>query len=325
MTSAISASGAKLHWATLREAGTLGGMRFLLWVHRCCGRGVFSLVLYPVMLYYLAFRPVARRASYDFLLTHYHINPAYWRRKPDLRDVFRHFLAFGQSVLDKLLGWSTPISETEFDIADEALLEEFLRTRRGQLIIGSHVGNLEYCRGFVQRYKNRTINILVYDRHAANFVDMMQQINPESRVHVYQVDQLDIPTVLSLKKKIDAGEWLFIAGDRVPLSGGGRTAAVSFMRRRAHLPIGPYMLAHTLRCPVKLMFSYRVGKKVFFELLPFAEQISLPRRGRDQALQHLAQQFAAELERQCLRAPLQWFNFYPFWAEPTAAEMKDGR
>jgi len=324
MTSVVSDLNAKVHWSTLREAGTLKGLQFLLCVYRLFGRKIFGFVLYPVMLYFIFFRRVARKASHDFLLTHYKINPDHWRRKPDMRDVFWHFIAFGQSILDKLLAWSAVIAEKEFEIADERLLQEFLEDSAGQLIIGSHVGNLEYCRGFVHRYKNKTINILVYDRHAANFVEMMQSVNAESRIHVYQVDQLDIPTVLNLKKKIDGGEWLFIAGDRVPLSGEARTASVSFMQRRAKLPIGPYMLAKTLQCPVKLMFSYRVGKKVFFELTNFSDQITLPRRGKDEALQKLAQKFALQLEKQCLKAPMQWFNFYPFWVDQGAGEPDEG-
>ncbi|WP_086933106.1 hypothetical protein [Agarilytica rhodophyticola] len=305
----------KHHWANLKEAGTYHGFLFLLWVHKLFGRKIFSLVLYPVTLYFLLFLPVARRSSKEFLETHYQCRPSFWKKKPGYWDVLRHFFSFGQSILDKLLAWSVAMSEDEFEIADPAFLEEFLNDEKGQLIIGSHVGNLEYCRGFVQRYKSKTINILVYDQHSANFVRMMQKINSQSRIHVYQVDQLDIPTILSLKTKIDGGEWLFIAGDRIPLSGEQRTVDITFMGRTAQLPIGPYMLAKTLQCPVKLMFSYRKGKKVFFDVHPFADKVVLPRREKEVALTEYAQLFAQLLEKQCLQAPMQWFNFYPYWLD----------
>lgn len=305
----------KQHWANIREAGTLYGFHILLWIQKIFGRGIFSLALYPVMVYFLLVNGVARRASLDFLRTHYQAEPSFWRRPPGYRDVFRHFISFGQSVLDKLLAWSISMSEEDFLIGDQEALEDLLNDERGQLIIGTHLGNLEYCRGFMLRYKQKVINVLLYDQHAANFVKMMQHVNPDSRVNVYQVDQLDIPTVLSLKTKIEQGEWLFIAGDRVPLSGELRTLDVNLLERRAPLPIGPYMLAKTLQCPVKLMFSYRVPGKVYFDVVPFAEQVTLPRKGRDEALQAYAQSFASELDKQCRRAPLQWFNFYPFWAD----------
>lgn len=309
------------HWSSLREAGTVRGMLFLLWVHKLFGRKIFSVFLVPVTAYFFLFKPVARRASLDFLRTHARAYPAYWQRKPDYRDVLKHFYAFGQSILDKTLAWGVPMQESEFDIANEAELAAFMAKESGQLIIGSHLGNLEYCRGFVQRYKQKTINALVYDQHSANFVNVMQNLYPASRIHIYQVDALDIPLILTLKAKIEAGEWLFIAGDRIPLSGEARTLPVTFLGREAQLPIGPYMLAKALQCNVQLMFSYRKQRKVYFELVPFAERVTLPRKESTAALQAYAQQYAAALEQQCARAPLQWFNFYPYWSDRSVAQM----
>ncbi|MCR6649962.1 MAG: hypothetical protein NVV73_00060 [Cellvibrionaceae bacterium] len=82
---------------------------------------------------------------------------------------------------------------------------------------------------------DKTINVLVYDQHSANFVEAMQKINPVSRFNVYQVTQLDIPTILLLQTKIQSGEWLFIAGDRVPVT-GDRTLDADFLARKHPLP-----------------------------------------------------------------------------------------
>ncbi|MDC0363047.1 hypothetical protein OAN12_08405, partial [Halioglobus sp.] len=214
------------------------------------------------------------------------------------------------------LAWTSAIKEDEFMIVNESKIREVLEGSKGQLIIGSHLGNLEYCRGFVHRYKSKTINALVYDQHSANFVNMMRRKNPDSRMHIYQVDGLDIPTILHLKEKVDQGEWLFIAGDRVPLSGDERTVDVRFMGRVASFPIGPYILAKVLQCNVKLMFSYRVGGLVRFEMVPFADRVNVRRKESEADLYNYAQQFAAELERQCVKAPFQWFNFFPYWRAP---------
>ena len=303
------------HWAGLKEAGTYQGLLLLLWVYKVFGRQVFNVALYFVMVYFYVFNPIARNSSKDYLATHYRAYPGCWGKRPRRRDVIRHMLAFGQSILDKCLAWTRTIEEDEFIIVNEPELRKLLEDSKGQLIIGSHLGNLEYCRGFVHRYKNKTINVLVYDQHSANFVNMMQRTSPDSRMHIYQVDGLDIPTILRLKEKIDRGEWLFIAGDRVPLSGEQRTVNVDFMGRVASFPIGPYMLAKVLRCNVKLMFSYRVGDRVRFEMVPFSDQVVLQRKSSNSDLRRDAQQFAAELERQCVNAPFQWFNFYPYWLD----------
>jgi predicted LPLAT superfamily acyltransferase len=315
MTTANSKTMSAAHWSNLKEAGTLKGLLFLAWLQRTFGHGVFSVVLLPVAIYFCLFRPIPRQSSLDFLQTHYQQYPELWKSKPGYWTVIKHFYSFGQSILDKLLAWTMPMSVDEFEITDQAALDSLLDDDQGQLIIGSHLGNLEYCRGFVQRYMPKTINALVYDKHAENFVSMMQNLNPESRISVYQVDELDIPLILKLKAKVDTGEWLFIAGDRVPLSGDQRTVPVNFMGRQANLPIGPYMLAKALQSKVKLMFSYRQGDKVKFTVKSFADRIELPRDNKELALQEWAQQYINALEAQCKQAPLQWFNFYPYWAD----------
>ncbi len=311
----------RMHWASMREAGTLFGLRFLYFVHRVFGRWLVSFCLWPTVAYFVLFRPASRRSSQQFLRAHYACYPAFWSRPPSLWDTCKHLYVFAQTVVDKLLSWSVDIDADQFDIAHPERIDELMADSRGQLIIGSHMGNLEYCRGFMHRYRDKSINILVHDKHSENYNTVMQQLNPDSRLNIFQVEEFDIPTMLTIKKKIDDGEWVFIAGDRTPLTGQARTVEVTFFGRTAHFPIGPYMLAQGLGCPVKLMFSYcdyfAPGKPVFFEVETFTDRVILGRAERTAKLQAYAQQFATALEQQVAKAPFQWFNFYDFWAEPT--------
>ncbi|WP_113953262.1 hypothetical protein [Arenicella xantha] len=310
------------HWSTMREAGTLFGLQFLRFVHQVFGRWLVSFCLLPTVAYFVLFRPATRRSSAEFLAAHYQQYPDYWRQPPKLWDTCKHLYVFAQTVVDKLLSWCVDIDVDQFIIEHPERIEALMEDTRGQLIIGSHMGNLEYCRGFMHRYRNKTINILVHDKHSQNYNTMMQKLNPDSRLNVFQVDDFDIPTMLTIKAKIDAGEWVFIAGDRSPLSGGERTVPVEFLGKTAYLPIGPYMLAKGLGCPVKLMFSYcdyyAPDKPVHFEVVAFAERVTLDRKHREQQIQQYAQSFAQALEQQCAKAPYQWFNFYDFWAETAA-------
>ena len=69
-----------------------------------------------------------------------------------------------------------------------------------------------------------------------------------------------------------------------------------------------------LRCPVYLMFCVRGtgGYEIIFEA--FAEKVRLSRKNREADLQIWAQRFADRLAHYTLRFPLQWNNFYDFWA-----------
>ena len=306
------------HWSNIREAGTLLGLRFLWLMHRIFGRRMVSLMLFPTVAYFLVFRAQTRNSSQAFLNTHYQQYPEYWTRPPNILNVARHFLEFAETVVDNLLSWFIEIDPDQFDIQDPEYIETLMADPRGRLIIGSHFGNLEYCRGFVHRYRERVINILIHDKHSENYNTLMQQVNTESRTNIFQVTDFDIPTMLRIKTKIDAGEWVFIAGDRSPPSGTRRTVDVEFMGRTAALPIGPYLLAKGLACPVQLLFTFRdnlhKNNKIRVELVNFAEKIFIERKNREQQLQQYAQQYANELQNRCARIPYQWFNFYDFWA-----------
>lgn len=309
------------HWSDIQEAGTLAGMRFLYILYRLFGRWIFSLIMYPVACYFLIARPEQRKASLAFLHTHYRHNPQAWSKKPGYWQVLLHFKCFAEVILDKVLGWLIDIKEDDFILRNPRLIEELLQDQRGQLIIGSHIGNLEFCRGFMQRYKNKVINVLLYDKHAGNFVKMMQKESADSRLNVYQVDEFDVTTILTFKEKVDNGEWVFIAGDRIPLTGMERTVHVNFYGNSAPLPIGPYMLAKALACPVKFMFAYRQhshNNKVIFDVTPVCDKLTLSRKDKLNDIRGYAQLFADKLQQHSIDAPYQWFNFYDFWQDNTS-------
>jgi len=302
------------HWSRVRETGTVAGLRFLYAVYRLLGRRVFGALLWPVAAWFALTRADLRAASRDWLDTHAAHFPERWPDgAPGVRDTLRHFHAFGQTILDKALAWTAMPVEQDFTLEDPDTVRQTLSDPGGQLVIGSHLGNLEYCRGFMGQTHRRTVNVLVHDRHSVRFVEAMSRLSPDSRLNVFQVDELDVGRVLELKGRIERGEWLFIAGDRVPVSGDARTATVDFMGRPASLPVGPYLLARTLACPVKLMFAWRDADTVRVDLQRFAGSIELPRGDREAALATCAQRFADALAAQAARTPYQWFNFFSFW------------
>ena len=111
-------------------------------------------------------------------------------------------------------------------------------------------------------------------------------------------------------------EWVIIAGDRVPVGDSERVCEVSFFGRQARFPIGPYVLATLLQCPVYLLHCFRLDDNYRLVMQQFEEEIRPSRDKRHEAYANYAQKFADALESQVIRAPLQWFNFYDFWEIP---------
>ncbi len=295
------------HWASINEISFVAGMRLMFWICRVFGRWPFRVVLYPVLGWYLLSKPRPRRAS-----------QAYLRRVASYTStaapgVLRHFAAFGESILDKMLLWSGLFKLDTVDVHGGDLIVDAAAAGRGGLVICAHLGNLELCRVLSRRRHDIKLTVLVHTKHAQAFNDMLARLNPASRLNLLQVTEMSPATAMLLSERVARGEFVVIAGDRIPVSHNPRVALADFMGAPAPFPVGPYVLANLLQCPVFLLFSIRQGSRSALYFEAFRDAVRIPRQDRDAAFQQLAGDYARRLEHYCLRAPLQWFNFYDFW------------
>jgi predicted LPLAT superfamily acyltransferase len=123
-----------------------------------------------------------------------------------------------------------------------------------------------------------------------------------------------------LAERVAAGEFVAIAGDRVPVT-ASKTVQAPFLGQDAPFPVGAYVLASLIKCPLYLLACVRTpqGHLVHFEEL--AERVDLPRSRRAESLAALAALFARRIEALLVRAPYDWFNFFPFWSQPLPAPL----
>jgi predicted LPLAT superfamily acyltransferase len=289
-------------------------MRLLFWVCRVFGRWPFRLVLYPVLLWYVATQGRARRASSDYL--------ARVGARSGVVGVLRHFGAFAEAILDKMLLWGGLFDFSRVRVKGAEPLLEMIARGRGALLVCAHLGNLDLCRALSLRTPGLKVTVLVHTRHAQAFNDMLARLDPRSQLNLMQVTEMTPAMAMQLSERVGRGEFVVIAGDRVPVSDQPRVAIAPFLGRAAAFPVGPYVMAAVLGCPLYAMFAAREGDAYDLHFEPLRETVSLPRRGRDQALAELAADYAALLERHARRTPLEWFNFYDFWHLPIS-ELTD--
>ncbi|SHG68313.1 Predicted acyltransferase, LPLAT superfamily [Massilia sp. CF038] len=297
------------HWAAINESSFVAGMRLLFWVCRVFGRWPFRVVLYPVLTWYVATKPVARRASSTYLARMRPLAsvPGGWW------GVIRHFAAFAENILDKMLLWGGLIDTSRVQFHGADLMDRLLAERRGALLLCSHLGNVDLCRVLSHQQPGLKLTVLVHTRHAKAFNDMLAAIDPRSQMNLLQVTDMTPATAMLLSERVAAGEIVVIAGDRIPVAAQPRVVMAPFLGTPAPFPVGPYVLASVLQCPIYLMFPLRgqQGYEVHFEQL--SETVRLPRAGREAALTQLATAYAARLQHYAARSPLEWFNFYDFW------------
>ncbi|CAD6875890.1 LpxL/LpxP family acyltransferase [Methylomonas fluvii] len=312
-----SANTAARHWAAVEENSLLWGIQALVWVYRLFGRWVFRLFLRPVVSYYFLAGHLARESSREYLR---HLAEFY----PDLGlgsglwQSYRHFLSFGETLLDKIVVWTGNITSEQVDFPNRQLLLDLIEQKRGAMLLSGHIGNLEICQAIATMRGHIHLNILVHTKHAEKFNRLLGS-RGSATIQLIQVTELSPAIAISLQEKIERGEFLVMVGDRIPVQ-GGRTVPASFLGEDAEFPQGPYLLASLLRCPVFTLFCFPVEGRFKIHLEPFADSIRIPRTEpkRQDMLQSLARQYAERLEAYCRIAPLQWFNFYPYWRTPAA-------
>lgn len=300
------------HWAAQEERGSFLLMKLTALAVRHLGRRLLSPLLYLIVFYFFLFGARARRSAHE-----YQRNLANWSGRQDLRPslgrVFAQFMAFADALLDKLDIWHGKLPREQIELVDPTNLRAQLRGPRGQMLVGAHLGNLEVCRALAELGEKVRMNVLVHTRHAEQFNRLLGEAGA-SHLRLIQVSELDPAIMLQLSERLERGEWLAIAGDRVPLH-GGRTVTADFLGRPAAFPQGPWLLAGLLRCPLNLMSCLKIDGRYRVILEPFAERVEWRRSERDAVIQGWVQRYALRLGERCLDAPYQWFNFYPFWNE----------
>ena len=303
----------RTHWARMGERGSVVGMRFMVGVYRLFGRGLFSALLLPVMLYYFLVVSRARRASLEYLARLAHSAPAL-RLRATWPTSFQHFVSLGQVMLDKVLIFSGGLTLSDVTVHAREVMYDRVERGQGGVVLTAHVGNLEAMQALSEINDSLRLTILVHTKHAAAFKRVLDEVKPTRKPNLVEVTDLTPDVALQLADRVAKGEWIVIAADRVPV-GSDRSIEATFLGERALFPAGPHVLAGVLGCPMVLMMALKQEGRyhVHYELL--TERLEWSRSTRNEVLAKSVQRFADRLGHYCALAPLQWFNFFPFWRQ----------
>ena len=314
-----------MHWATIGENTCAAGIWFLWGVHRLLGRWPLRLVLYPVVVCYWARNRGAREASLEYLRRLHAgrgVPVCAPGTTPGPAHGLRHFISFAETIVDKLLAASGRYRFDRVRYQGAEAMQALLASGRGGVLVTGHVGCLELCQAAAGRQPGLRLTVLVHTRHAERFNRVLRRLDPASPVRLLQVTEVDAATAVSLGERVANGEFIAIAGDRVPVN-AGKTVLAPFLGHEAPFPVGAYVLAALFRCPLLMLGCVRLGSGHLVSFETLAERVELPRAGREQALAAHAALFAGRLENLLVQAPYDWFNFFPFWAQPV--ERSAGR
>ncbi|MDR1929555.1 MAG: hypothetical protein LBQ44_02890 [Treponema sp.] len=330
------AAGKGGHWSEQKEAASLSLMRLFFVLIKLFPSFILKLIAFPVGFSYFLFTKKARTASRRFLdrvaaeqrrglkLTPgVEPTPGVKPGVPRL-SVLKNFIAFALTLIEKADSWMGRVSFDGVELKDDAaLLTGGLEEGRGAALICSHIGNMELLRALAD-YKRTGLSREVPVTSVADFNtffnDMIQSLNPRSKLRIINANEIGPETVIFLGEQISAGGLMVIAGDRTSAGLRDRIFSIPFLGAPAPFPQGVFLLAALLEAPVYAVFGLRrrdISLRADYDM--HIHRIGGPgsglsRGGRQKLAESCAARFAALLEQYCLQYPHQWYNFYDFWA-----------
>lgn len=286
-------------WTDKAERGSVWLIRLIAWLARTAGRPLCRLLLYPIVLYFVLFDPTARRASMEFLEAA-RGRPARWK------DTFAHIYSFAATLLDRVYMAAGDFGRFQVTIEGLDRLESALKSGHGCLLLGSHLGSFDF--------------MLLAQRHMdGRPVNVMMRVDPRSRVRrIAGIDDTSLKIIpvgrpdsyVRAHEALAAGEIVGALADRVDR---GATLPVSFLGRSTLLPLAPHILAARSQAPVIMCFGlYEGGSRYRVEFVDFGPPP--PVKGRGEQLLPAVERYAQILERYARNYPMNWFNFFPYWA-----------
>jgi predicted LPLAT superfamily acyltransferase len=300
------------HWQSRPEGGNRTALRLIRMIALHGGRTFVHALLWPITLYFLFRRGPERRASRDFLARAL-------KRRATFAEVFRHVRYYGATQLDRIFFLAR--GEHEFDIQVEGIpmLESYIDQGRGVLLVGSHQGSFEALRALSSRRPDLSLRVVLDKQKTPEMTHLLEELAPHVGACVIDASRGGTSVTLAASEACRNGALVALLADR------GREnetlRRIPFMGEPAGFPIGPWLLAHTLKVPVVLCFGiYQGGNRYKLVFERFADVVDIPRDRRGPALDAVMSRYAARLEHYALTEPYNWFNFHDFWQDGLADE-----
>ncbi len=292
-------------WYEQKEYGISSWkLNFLSGVYRIFGRTALEVILRPIVFFIWCFAKESRQASNKFrsVLNSFLLSRG---ESPINFSSYQHMLFYAGALVDKFMAFSgeaLPISMIENDSWKH--FSEIMSRNQGCFFICSHHGNVEALPA-ITYHKNgsfdKCIHAFMKVSQSPIFHSFIEKNTRVSQVIIHPTENIGISTGIEISNLLDSGNIVMMAGDRLNSSKKG--IPVKILDKTCQLPLGVFKFTKLTGVPVFFVSCIRKDNQYVVEI----------KKGEG-SLSGTAKQFADFLEQQITKAPLNWANFYDFFA-----------
>lgn len=298
-------------WYKIKEQSA-GVFRLkLLWlIYKIFGLRFLKICLVPIVFVIYLFAKSARCTSKEYkkILFNYAKDN---NIKVKNFSSFSHILNYAFSLSDKMSAICDDKPKIKFEVEENKSWNSFkecLNNNKGVFLISSHLGNIESFCAF-PKYNhinfNKTLHALMEINQSSIFHKFIEERTKNSFFKLYSSKDLNFETIMSLYEDVLNGDMLLMAGDRVSSNNENKIIIVNILDKICKFPLGTFKYAKKIDVPTFGIIVVSVGLnkyKVIFQKLNLHDDIKI-----------IAQSFANFLEKNIIKYPKNWFNFYRYF------------
>ena len=295
-----------MKWYEVKEQAAGKKRLKLLWIiYNLFGKGAVKFIVFFVMLVAFIVAKQTRECSLKYLEV---------IGQKSLFNSFRHFLSFSYSLVDKIECFTDNYDINKISFADEEQRKKLfddLLNNRGIYFLCSHLGNIDAMRTFFKsgiEIENTKVNLFLETRQCQIFRNFINEIASENPINTYPIEDINLSTSIELKDKLDSGEILFMAGDRVATNNSDAIFTRKFLGHDVNYPVGAFKFALLMGVPIYFVVCTKEAEdKTLIHLKKFEFDGK-----RNERLNVLQDQYVDYLETLTKKYPYQLYNFYDF-------------
>lgn len=219
---------------------------------------------------------------------------------------YRNHCLFSQVVIDRFAMYAGKRFKVKFE-GDENF-QALYRKDEGFVQMSSHIGNYEIA-GYSLPSERKCIHAVVYPHEKESVMQNRGNMFVKTNVGMIALKE-DMSHLFEINQALGNGDIVSFPTDRH--SEGARCVTENFLGAPAKFPQGPFSVAAMEGVDVLAVNVMKASlMKYRIHLTPLLYDRNTTRK---EQISRLCGEYVKELERIVRRYPLQWYNFFDFWA-----------